>query len=336
MPTKAQELALKTIKEKFGERAIIDLHQKVGQTVDCIPTGIAGVDIVLGGGVPRGRIVELYGPEGGGKTSLALQVIAQAQKQDLGVVLIDAECGLSVNYANALGVDVERLFISQPDTGEQALSIAEIWMRAGAVGLIVIDSVDALIPASTLEGEISDKHVAELARLMSQAMRMLVGLASKSNTCLLLINQLRTNLQIQGYGTSNEITSGGRALKYYASIRADIRRIGGIKNNDGQEIGARIKIKTVKNKIASPYQQTEADLVFGKGIDAAGDLLELATNMDLIVKSGAWYSYKGDRIGQGKSQATDWLRANPEASAGLVKQIKIAKGILSKEEVAKA
>jgi recombination protein RecA len=275
-----------------------------------IPTGSLSLDNALGvGGLPKGRIVEIYGPESSGKTTLALHAIANAQKQGGVAVLIDAEYAFDANYAKNLGVDIDNLLVSQPDTGEQALEIADTLVRSGAIDIIVIDSVAALVPAAEIEGEMGDSHMGLQARLMSQALRKLTGILSKSKTCLIFINQLRMKIGVM-FGNP-ETTTGGNALKFYASVRIDVRRIAAIK--DGENVvGNRTKAKVVKNKVAPPFKEAEFDILYGRGISLSGDVVDLATEHNIIEKSGTWFSFEGERIGQGREKAKEFLEQNPE------------------------
>src|SRR5216110_1121080 len=308
---KAVELAVGQIEKQFGKGSIMRLGQKGAiQPIDAIPTGAISIDYALGvGGVPRGRVIEIFGPESSGKTTLSLHVIAEAQRRGGMAAFIDAEHALDAVYAGKLGVDVDNLLVSQPDSGEQALEIAEVLIRSGAVDVLVIDSVAALVPRSELEGEMGDAQMGLQARLMSQALRKLTSIVSKSKTCLIFINQIREKIGVM-FGNP-ETTTGGRALKFYSSIRVDIRRIAAIKDGD-RVIGARTKVKIVKNKIAAPFREAEFDIVYGEGISKEGDLVDLAVAHNLVEKSGAWYSYKGERIGQGRENAKQFLRENSD------------------------
>ncbi|MEW6338690.1 MAG: recombinase RecA [Acidobacteriota bacterium] len=312
---KALETAVSQIERQFGKGAIMRLGQQDHVAVNIIPTGSLGLDAALGvGGVPRGRVIEIYGPESSGKTTLALQVIAQAQLTGGLAAFIDAEHALDPEYSGKLGVDVDNLLVAQPDNGEQALEITETLIRSGSVDVIVIDSVAALVPRAELEGEMGDASVGLQARLMSQAMRKLTGIVSKSKTCVIFINQIREKIGVM-FGNP-ETTTGGRALKFYASVRLDIRRIGPIKS--GEEIvGNRTKVKVVKNKVAAPFRVAEFDLLYGEGISRAGELLDLGLEHRLISKSGTWLSYGDTRLGQGRENARQFLREHPEAMAEL-------------------
>lgn len=307
---KALEMALGQIEKQFGKGAVMKLGENSHLNVEVIPTGALGLDIALGvGGVPRGRIVEIFGPESSGKTTVALHIVAQAQKAGGEAAYIDAEHALDPVYAKNLGVDIDNLIVSQPDTGEQALEIAEALVRSGAIDVIVIDSVAALVPKAEIDGEMGDAHVGLQARLMSQALRKLAGVISKSKTTAIFINQLREKVGIM-FGNP-ETTPGGRALKFYASVRLDIRRIESIKQ--GTEIvGNRTKAKVVKNKVAPPFKEAEFDIVYGQGISREGSILDIAVNLDIVNKSGAWFSYNGQRIGQGRENVKQFLKENAD------------------------
>ncbi len=324
---KALELAVSSIEKQFGKGSImrLNVNEPLNRDVEVISTGALSLDIALGiGGLPKGRIVEVYGPESSGKTTIALSTIAQAQKKGGVVAFIDAEHALDVNYARRLGVNTEDLLISQPDTGEQALEIAETLVRSGAIDVIVIDSVAALVPRAEIEGEMGDSHMGLQARLMSQALRKLTAAISRSNTLMIFINQIRMKIGVM-FGNP-ETTTGGNALKFYASVRMDVRRVGAIK--DGEEVtGNRTAVKIVKNKMAAPFTKTEFDLMYNEGISAEGDILDLAVTANLVEKSGAWFSYKGERMGQGRDQAKSFLKANPQYQATLRSQILSMKGI---------
>lgn len=307
---KAIDSALSQIERQFGKGAIMRLGQRETLAIEAIPTGSISIDSAIGiGGFPRGRVVEVYGPESSGKTTLALSVIAQAQKRGGVAAFIDAEHALDAEYARKLGVDIDNLLVSQPDSGEQALEIAEMLVRSNGVDVVVIDSVAALVPKAELEGEMGDSHVGLQARLMSHAMRKLTAIISKSNTCLIFINQIREKIGVM-FGNP-ETTTGGRALKFYSSVRIDIRRIASLK--DGEEVtGSRAKVKVVKNKVAAPFRQAEFDIDYGEGISRMGELVDLGVEHKLIVKSGAWYSYGDLRVGQGRDNAKQFLRDNPD------------------------
>jgi len=315
------DLTLKSIEKQFGKGAIMKLGASgaVLPGVSAIPSGSISIDVALGiGGYPRGRILEIYGPESSGKTTLALHAIAEAQRKGGTAAFIDAEHALDITYARALGVNVDDLLVSQPDTGEQALEIADMLVRSAAVDILIIDSVAALTPRAELEGEMGDTHVGLQARLMSQALRKLTGSVNKSKTCMVFINQIRMKIGVM-FG-SPETTTGGRALKFYSSVRVDIRRIGSIKS--GQDvIGNRTRVKIVKNKMAAPFKEAEFDILYGKGISREGDALDLAADLGLVDKSGSWYSYNGERLGQGRNNAVITLQENTEILAELEAKI---------------
>jgi recombination protein RecA len=320
------ENAIGEIEKAHGKGSILRLGSRDSiVAVNVIPTGSISVDAALGvGGFPRGRLVEIYGPESSGKTTLALSAIAQAQKLGGVAAFIDAEHALDPMYASKLGVDVDNLLVSQPDSGEQALQIADVLVKSGAVDMLVVDSVAALVPRAELEGEMGDSHVGLQARLMSQALRKLTGQISRSNCCMVFINQIREKIGVM-FGNP-ETTTGGRALKFYASIRIDIRRIAAIK--DGETVtGSRTKVKVVKNKVAPPFQQAEFDIVYGEGISLEGDLVDLGVTHNLIAKSGAWYSYDGERIGQGRENAKAFLKENPQMRDKLELALRQALGL---------
>lgn len=307
---KALEMALGQIEKQFGKGAVMKLGENAHMNVEVIPTGSLSLDIALGvGGVPRGRIVEIYGPESSGKTTVALHIIAEAQKAGGEAAFIDAEHALDPVYAKKLGVDIDNLIVSQPDTGEQALEITEALVRSGAIDVIVIDSVAALVPKAEIDGEMGDAHVGLQARLMSQALRKLAGVISKSRTTAIFINQLREKVGIM-FGNP-ETTPGGRALKFYSSVRLDVRRIESIKQAN-EVVGNRTRVKVVKNKIAPPFREAEFDIVYGEGISREGSILDIAVNNEIVNKSGAWFSYKGQRIGQGRENAKQYLKENSE------------------------
>jgi recombination protein RecA len=308
--SKAIDLAFAQIEKQFGKGSIMRLGSKEIVPISVIPTGAISFDAALGvGGFPRGRVVEIFGPESSGKTTIALQVVAQAQKTGGMAAFVDAEHALDPAYAKKLGVDVDNLLVSQPDYGEQALEITEALVRSGAIDVLVVDSVAALVPKAELDGEMGDSHMGLQARLMSQALRKLTGTVSKSRTCLIFINQIREKIGVM-FGNP-ETTTGGRALKFYSSVRVDIRRIAAIKEGDVM-IGSRTKVKVVKNKVAAPFREAEFDILYGEGISREGDLLDLAVNNNLLEKSGAWYSYKSERIGQGRENARQFLKDNVE------------------------
>ena len=307
---KAVEQAISQIEKQFGKGAIMKMSDDNVINIPAIPTGSLALDLALGvGGVPRGRVVEIYGPESSGKTTLALHITAEAQKRDGMVAFVDAEHALDMTYARKLGVDVDSLLVSQPDTGEQGLDIAEILVRSGAIDVLIVDSVAALVPRAEIEGDMGDSHMGLQARLMSQALRKLTGTISKSKTCVIFINQIRMKIGVM-FGNP-ETTTGGNALKFYASQRLDIRRTGAIK--DGADVvGNRTKVKVVKNKIAPPFKEAEFDIIYGQGISKEGDILDLGVAMDLVEKSGAWYSFEGERIGQGRENVKKFLSENTD------------------------
>jgi len=319
---KAIEAALAQIDKQFGKGSIMRLGSRDKIDVPAIPTGSLALDAALGvGGMPRGRVVEIFGPESSGKTTLALHVIAEAQRRGGMAAFVDAEHALDALYAGKLGVDIDNLLVSQPDSGEQALEITEVLIRSGAVDVLVIDSVAALVPRSELEGEMGDAQMGLQARLMSQALRKLTSVVSKSKTCLIFINQLREKIGVM-FGNP-ETTTGGRALKFYASIRIDIRRIASLK--DGEEVvGSRAKVKVVKNKVAAPFREAEFDILYGEGISKEGDLLDLGVEHKLIEKSGAWFAYGGERLGQGRENARQFLKDNPTVRATIESRLRAA------------
>jgi recombination protein RecA len=315
----ALEAAMKQIEKQYGKGAIMRLGDEADRHIDATPTGSLGLDIALGiGGYPRGRIIEIYGPESSGKTTLALHAIAEVQKNGGYVAFIDAEHALDPKYAKALGVDVDNLILSQPDTGEQALEIAEALIRSGSVDAIVIDSVAALVPEAEINGEMGDSHVGLQARLMSQAMRKLSGVISKANATAIFINQIREKVGVM-FGNP-ETTPGGRALKFYASVRLEIRRGEQIKSAT-DIIGNKTNIKVVKNKVAPPFKTVSVDIIYGQGISKTGELVDLASDLDIISKSGAWFAYNGDKIGQGRENAKAYLESNPEIYNKIFKQV---------------
>ncbi len=319
------ENAVNQIHRQFGKGTIMRLGSQEAELVPAIPTGALSLDIALGvGGLPRGRVTEIYGPESSGKTTLALHVIAEAQKRGGQAAFIDAEHALDTSYAERLGVNIDDLLVSQPDFGEQALEIAEILIRSGGVDVIVVDSVAALVPRAEIDGNVGDSHVGLQARLMSQAMRKFTGVLSRSNTILIFINQIRMKIGVM-FGNP-ETTTGGNALKFYSSIRLDIRKIGQIK--DGQEaIGNRTRVKVVKNKVAPPFKTSEFDIIFGEGISTTGDILDLAVEQDIVDKSGAWYSYLDERIGQGRENAKQFLLDHPEMMAEIESKVRMGFGL---------
>lgn len=317
---KALEIAMNQIEKQFGKGSVMRLGDSQVEAIDVIPTGSLDLDIALGiGGIPRGRVVEIFGPESSGKTTVALHVIAESQKQNGIAAFIDAEHALDPNYAKKLGVDIENLIISQPDTGEQALEIAEALVRSGAVDIVVVDSVAALVPKAEIEGEMGDSHVGLQARLMSQALRKLTGAINKSNTTVVFINQLREKVGIM-FGNP-ETTTGGRALKFYSSVRLDIRRIETLKQGD-EMIGNRTRIRVVKNKVAPPFKQAEFDIMYGQGISREGNILDSGVRADIIDKAGSWYSYGEHRLGQGRENCKDFLRDNPEIALEIENKIR--------------
>ncbi|MBC8375694.1 MAG: recombinase RecA [FCB group bacterium] len=330
---KAIELAVSQIERQFGAGAVMRMGEdQMNLAVESISTGALSLDAALGvGGVPRGRIIEVYGPESSGKTTLALHIVASAQKSGGYAAFVDAEHALDPKYASQLGVDVKNLLISQPDSGEQALEITETLVRSNALDVIVIDSVAALVPRAELEGEMGDSHMGLHARLMSQALRKLTGAVSKSNTSVIFINQIREKIGVM-FG-SPETTTGGRALKFYASVRMDIRRIGSLK--DGQDnIGNRVRVKVVKNKMAPPFRETELDIMFGRGFSFEGDILDLALQANLVQKSGSWFSYGEERLGQGKENVKNFFIENPDLLAKVVGEVRLFLGMDSADEKA--
>jgi recombination protein RecA len=332
---RAIDLALSHIEKQFGKGSIMKLGSKGAVVpISVISTGAISFDAALGvGGFPRGRVVEIFGPESSGKTTIALQVVAEAQKLGGMAAFVDAEHALDPIYAAKLGVDVDNLLVSQPDYGEQALEIAEALVRSNAIDVLVVDSVAALVPKAELDGEMGDSHVGLQARLMSQALRKLTGIVAKSNTCLVFINQIREKIGVM-FGNP-ETTTGGRALKFYSSVRIDIRRIGAIKDGD-QVVGSRTRVKIVKNKTAAPFREAEFDMMYGEGISREGDLIDLAVNANLLEKSGSWFSYKGERIGQGRENAKVFLKENKDITAKLEAEVRKAVGLVSAAEKAQA
>ena len=317
---KALEIALSQIEKQFGKGSVMKLGEYQAMNVEAIPTGALGLDIALGiGGVPRGRIIEIFGPESSGKTTLALHIIAEAQKMNGEAAFIDAEHALDPVYAKHLGVDIDNLIVSQPDTGEQALEITESLVRSGALDVIVVDSVAALVPKAEIDGDMGDSHMGLQARLMSQALRKLAGAINKSKTVIIFINQLREKIGVM-FGNP-ETTTGGRALKFYASVRLDIRKIENIKQ-DGEIVGNRARVKVVKNKVAPPFREAEFDIVYGKGISKEGNILDMAVNLDIIEKSGSWFSYNGEKIGQGRENVKLYLHNNPEVMEEVEKKVR--------------
>ena len=318
---KALETALAQIEKQYGKGSVMRLGDSGNRmNVETVPTGCLSLDIALGlGGVPKGRILEIYGPESSGKTTVALHMVAEVQKRGGIAGFIDAEHALDPVYAKNIGVDIDELYISQPDNGEQALEITETMVRSGAVDIIIVDSVAALVPKAEIEGDMGDAHVGQQARLMSQALRKLTAVISKSNCIVVFINQLREKIGIM-FGNP-ETTTGGRALKFYASIRMDVRRIESLKQS-GEVIGNRTRVKVVKNKVAPPFKEAEFDIMFGKGISREGDVLDLAAENRIVEKSGAWYAYKGEKIGQGRENAKSYLRDHPEVFAEIETQVR--------------
>ncbi len=325
---KALKMALDKIEKDFGKGSIMRLGDKSSVNVDCIPTGALALDIALGvGGVPRGRVIEIYGPESSGKTTLAQHIVAEAQKKGGIAAFVDAEHALDPEYAKNLGVNVDELLISQPDTGEQALEIAEELVRSGAIDVIVIDSVAALVPKAEIEKAMDEQQMGLQARLMSKALRKLTGIVGKTNTTVIFINQLRQKIGVM-YGNP-ETTTGGNALKYYASVRLDIRRFDSVKNKEGEDIGNRVRVKVVKNKVAPPFRTAEFDIVYGKGICALGNVLDVAVDMEIVKKAGAWFSYNEEKLGQGRDKSKEFLDEHPE----ILKEIeqKVREKLASKE-----
>ncbi len=331
---KALETAISQIEKQFGKGSIMRLGEKRALLdVKTIPTGALTLDIALGiGGIPRGRITEIFGPEASGKTTLALSIVAQVQKEGGVAAFIDAEHALDPVYAQRIGVDTENLLISQPDTGEQALEVAESLVRSGAVDVIVIDSVAALVPKAELEGEMGEAHVGLQARLMSQALRKLTGVVSKSNTALIFINQVRKTIGPSFFGGGGETTTGGMALKFYASVRLDIKRISTLKGKGNEPMGIRSKVKVVKNKLAPPFKEAEFDILYDRGISHEGCLVDLGLSYNLITKSASWFSYGEIRLGQGRDNAVQYLREHPEVALELEKRIRELAGLPLKEE----
>jgi recombination protein RecA len=318
---KALGLALDSIEKQFGKGAIMKLGESGHADVETVPTGSLSLDIALGGGIPRGRIIEVYGPESSGKTTLTLHAIAQAQKAGGTAAFIDAEHALDPSYAKKIGVNLDDLLLSQPDNGEQALEITETLVRSNAVDIIVVDSVAALVPRAEIEGEMGDSHMGLQARLMSQALRKLTGVISRSKATVIFVNQIRMKIGVM-FGNP-ETTTGGNALKFYSSVRMDIRRIAQIKKADAV-LGNRTRVKVVKNKIAPPFREAEFDIMYNEGISMTGDVLDLAVKYDIVEKSGAWFAYKGEKIGQGREASKEYLKANPKVTEELTKKVKEA------------
>ena len=317
---KALEMALSQIEKQFGKGSVMKLGDFTAMNIEAIPTGALSLDIALGiGGIPRGRIIEVFGPESSGKTTLALHMIAEAQKMGGEAAFIDAEHALDPVYAKKLGVDIDNLIVSQPDTGEQALEIAEALVRSGALDIIVVDSVAALVPKAEIDGDMGDSHIGLQARLMSQALRKLAGAINKSKSVIVFINQLREKVGVM-FGNP-ETTPGGRALKFYSSVRLDIRKIEQIKQ-DGEVVGNRAKVKIVKNKVAPPFREAEFDIVYGKGISKEGNILDLGVNLDIVEKSGSWFSYNGQRIVQGRENVKRYLEENPQIAKEIEEKIR--------------
>lgn len=326
---RALDTAIAQIEKQFGKGSIMKLGEAASRNIDVIPTGSLSLDLALGiGGIPRGRVIEIYGPESSGKTTLTLHIMAQAQKMGGVAAMIDAEHALDPVYARKLGVDIDNLLISQPDHAEQALEIAEHLVRSGAVDVVVVDSVAALVPRAEIEGEMGDAHVGLQARLMSQALRKLTGAISKSNSTVIFTNQLREKVGVM-FGNP-ETTPGGRALKFYASIRLDIRRVEMIKQNN-EVVGNRTRVRVLKNKLAPPFQEAEFDIMYGEGISHTGDVLDIAAKLDIVNKSGAWYSYGDMRLGQGRENAKDFLRQNPELCEEIEQKVKLHYGLIQEE-----
>lgn len=328
---KALDAALTQIERTFGKGSIMRLGQNTNIDIEAISTGSLGTDIALGiGGLPKGRIVEIYGPESSGKTTFALSVVAQAQKKGGTCAFVDAEHALDPSYAKKIGVDIENLLVSQPDSGEQALEIADTLVRSGAIDVLVVDSVAALVPKAELEGEMGDSHMGLQARLMSQALRKLTSTVSRSNTLIIFINQIRMKIGVM-FGNP-ETTTGGNALKFYASVRLDIRRIGAIKDKD-EVIGSQTRVKIVKNKVAPPFKTVDFDIMYGEGISKTGELIDLGVKANLVEKSGAWFSYKGEKLGQGRENAKLFLRDHPEIADEIEAKIRADAGHLTVEMI---
>ncbi|MEO2083575.1 MAG: recombinase RecA [Desulfurobacteriaceae bacterium] len=330
---KALEDAVKRIKKEYGEGAIMRLGEKPVEQVPVISTGSISIDVATGiGGIPRGRITEIYGPESSGKTTLALHVIANAQKEGGTAAFIDAEHALDPVYARKLGINLDDLLVSQPDSGEQALEIAETLVRSGAVDVIVVDSVAALVPEAEIKGEMGESHVGLQARLMSQALRKLTAATSKSNCALIFINQVREKIGTMGYGGPQETTTGGRALKFYSSMRIEIRNIGQIKGKNDERIGHKAKVKLVKNKLAPPFREAVVEIYYGEGISREADLLNLGEELGIIKKSGSWYSYGNTRLGQGKENARQFLKEHPEVKSEIEEKVLEVLGVKDRPE----
>jgi recombination protein RecA len=324
--TRALEMAVSQIEKQFGKGSIMRLGQKDVATIASIPTGAISIDYALGvGGMPRGRVIEIFGPESSGKTTLALQVIAQAQALGGMAAFVDAEHALDAIYAGKLGVNLDNLLVSQPDNGEQALEIVEVLVRSGSVDVVVVDSVAALVPKAEIEGEMGEAQMGLQARLMSQALRKLTGVVAKSKTCLIFINQLREKIGVM-FGNP-ETTTGGRALKFYSSVRVDIRRIASIKDGD-QIVGGRTRVKIVKNKLAPPFREAEFDVMYGEGISREGDLLDLAVEKRIVEKSGTWFAFNGDRLGQGRENVKQYLKDNPDTFRTIEERVRKELGLV--------
>jgi len=330
---KAVDLAVGQIEKQFGKGSIMRLGQKGAiQPIDAISTGAISIDYALGiGGMPRGRVIEIFGPESSGKTTLALQVIAEAQRSGGMAAFVDAEHALDASYAQKLGVDVDNLLVSQPDNGEQALEIVEVLIRSNGVDVVVVDSVAALVPKAEIEGEMGEAQMGLQARLMSQALRKLTGAVSKSKTCLIFINQLREKIGVM-FGNP-ETTTGGRALKFYASVRIDIRRIASIKDGD-MVVGGRTRVKVVKNKVAPPFREAEFDVMYGEGVSRYGDLIDIGVDKRIIEKSGAWFAYSGERLGQGRENAKQFLKENPDIAKTIEDRVRRELGLVRDPDIA--
>ncbi len=329
---RAIDVALLAMDKQFGRGTVLRLGSDNAVPIEAISSGCLSIDAALGvGGFPRGRVAEVYGPESSGKTTIALQVIAQAQKAGGAAAFIDAEHALDPTYARKLGVDIDNLLVSQPDSGEQALEITAALIQSGAIDVVVLDSVAALVPKAELEGEMGDSHVGLHARLMSQALRKLTGAVSRTNTCMIFINQVREKIGVM-FGNP-ETTTGGRALKFYASVRVEVRRTGAIKDGDNV-IGNRTKVKVVKNKVASPFREAEFDILYGEGASREGDLIDIGVARNMVEKSGSWFSYKGERIGQGRDNARIFLKQNPEKAQDLEQDLRTAIGLRQKARAA--
>ena len=326
---KALESAIAQIEKQYGQGAIMKLGDTTKMQVEAVPTGSLSLDLALGvGGIPKGRIIEVYGPESSGKTTVALHMVAEVQKRGGIAGFIDAEHALDPVYARNIGVDIDELYISQPDSGEQAMEITETMVRSGAVDIVIVDSVAALVPKAEIDGDMGDSHVGLQARLMSQALRKLTAVINKSNCTVIFINQLREKIGVM-FGNP-ETTTGGRALKFYASVRLDVRRIETL-SQGGEKIGNRVRVKVVKNKVAPPFREAEFDIMFGKGISKEGDVLDLAASVGIVQKSGAWFAYGGDKIGQGRENAKAYLREHPEIMDEIEHKVRVAYGLIKEE-----